>query len=120
MVRGKPWVYASMPRQMTFGKPIGGWRASPIPISIPATPIAATRFRAVREAYEAMQGQGARGGAGAVQVIFSLVMTAENRSLSVNETLVAVGTSEGEVYLFDHDGKVLKHHADLGRGVDSV
>jgi len=86
----------------------------------PGDPIAATRFRAVREAYEAMQGQGARGGAGAAQVLFSLVMTAEIRSLSVNETFVAVGTSEGEVYVFDHDGRVLKHHADLGRGVDSV
>jgi hypothetical protein len=87
----------------------------------PGDPIAATRFRAVRQACEeAMQGQGAPGGAGAVQVLFTLVMTAEIRSLSVNETSVAVGTSEGEVYLFDHDGKVLKHHADLGRGVDSV
>ncbi len=85
----------------------------------PGDPIAATRFRAVREAYEALQGQGVRGGAG-VQVIFSLVTTAEIRSLSVNETFVAVGTSEGEVYVFDHDGRVLKHHADLGRGVDSV
>src|SRR6202051_2406188 len=32
--------------------------------------------------------------------------TASIRSLSVNEAVVAVGTSEGEVYLCDHGGKV--------------
>jgi hypothetical protein len=89
----------------------------------PHDPIAATRFRAVRDAYEALSGEGARGqgGAGALQVIFSLMMTAAIRSLSVNETFVAVGTSDGEVYVFDHDGKLLKHQADLGgRSVDTV
>jgi hypothetical protein len=85
--------------------------------------IAAARFRAIREAYEALQRQGARGpgSAGGIQVIFSPVMTASIRSVGVNGTFVAVGTSDGEVYLCGHDGKVLMHHGDLGgRSVDSV
>ncbi len=48
------------------------------------------------------------------------MLTASIRSLSVNETLVAVGTSEGAVYLCDHGRKVLLHHADLGGRVDSI
>jgi hypothetical protein len=85
--------------------------------------IAAARFRVVREAYDALQRQGARdaGSGGGIQVMFSPVMTASIRSLGVNGTFVAVGTSDGELYLSGHDGKVLMHHGDLGgRSVDSV
>ena len=66
------------------------------------------------------QGTGGKGSAGAVDIRFRLMLTASIRSLSVNETLVAVGTSEGAVYLCDHGRKVLLHHADLGGRVDSI
>ena len=92
----------------------------------PRDPLAAARFRAVREAYEAVQRQGCGdgGNAGGLQIKFSLnggPLTAWISSLSVNEALVAAGTSEGEVWLCGHGGGVITHHTDLGqRAVQAI
>ena len=88
----------------------------------PADPTACDRFRAVREAYEAMQREqpaaGERGGG--VQVTISLMIngppvTARITSLRAEGPVIAIGTSEGEVYLCDQDAEVLAYHESLGR-----
>lgn len=94
----------------------------------PCDPMAAERFRTVREAYDAVKNEisPSTQSPSAFQITVSLMIngrpvTASISSLSVNGAFIAIGTSEGEVYLCNHDAEVLRYHPDLGRqGVYSM
>jgi hypothetical protein len=94
----------------------------------PSDPMAAERFRAVREAYDVVTNEFSPSAQspGAFQITVSLMIngrpvTASISFLTVNGSFIALGTTEGEVYLCNHDAEVLSYHADLGRqGVYSM
>ncbi|MDQ6759039.1 MAG: J domain-containing protein [Acidobacteriota bacterium] len=94
----------------------------------PCDPLAAERFRTIREAYDAAKNESSYStpSPSAFEVTFSLMIngrpvTASISSLTVNGSFIALGTTEGEVYLCNHDAEVLSYHADLGRqGVYSM
>lgn len=88
----------------------------------PGDPTAADRFRAARAAYETLlkEQPNACAGGGGLQMTVSLTfngrpVTARITALNVADNRIAVGTSEGEVYLCDLDGEVLAYHDRLGR-----
>jgi hypothetical protein len=91
---------------------------------------AANRFRAVRSAYEALQRDQAAAGSGGIKLTATVTLTFKGgpipnsiTALTIADGVIGIGTSKGDVYLCDRDGKVLVYHPGVGRnflGVSSL
>jgi len=83
----------------------------------PDDEMASARFRSVQQAYEYLQKETSRAWQSRT-ITISLVMrgpSARITALQVQDAAVAIGSSKGEVYLFDAAGKVQSYHPQLGQ-----
>jgi len=86
----------------------------------PDAPGAADRFRAVRSAREALQGDQAAARSGGIKLTATVTFKGgpipnSITALTLADGVIGIGTIKGDVYLCDRDGRALVYHPGIGR-----